>query len=310
MNIVGRRSWYFIIAALLALISIVALAVFQLKPGLDFASGSLMTIHFDQPVTQEALRQELDTLNYQEATIQQDSSGDYIIHTLELTDAAKTQLISDLVAKFGTIGSTGAPLSYDKVEKGDAVTAVRNATIAIIVSVGFMLLYIAFAFRKMPSPFRYGVCAVAGLAFDVLIALGAFAILGKFLGWEVDLMFIAGILAVLGFSINNTIIVFDRIRENTARGVSPDIEVVANFSIVQTLGRSFNTCLTVLFTLFVLSLFVGSSIQNFVTVLIIGTISGVFTSTCLSPEMLVAWQKKGVPSVPGRINVAAAKVKS
>src|ERR1017187_2305330 len=140
MNIVGKRSAFFVIAALLALISIVALAVFQLKPGLDFAAGSLMTVHFDQPVTQEALRQELNTLNYPEATIQQDNSGDFVIHTLELTDIAKTQLINDLITKFGTIGPTGAPISYDKVEKSDAVTAVRNATIAIIISVGCMLL--------------------------------------------------------------------------------------------------------------------------------------------------------------------------
>jgi preprotein translocase subunit SecF len=309
MNIVGKRSWYFVIAGVLVLISIVALAVFQLKPGLDFASGSLMTVHFDQPVTQDALRQELDTLNYQNATIQQDSAGNYIIHTLELSDADKTQLISNLTAKFGTI-TGGAPIAYDKVQKGDAVTAVRNATIAIIVSVGFMLLYIAWAFRKMPNPFRFGICAVAGLTFDVLITLGFYSILGKVGGWEVDLMFVAGILAVLGFSINNTIIVFDRIRENTARGVSPDMEIVANFSIVQTLGRSFNTCITVLFTLFVLSVFVGSSIQNFVTVLIIGVISGVFTSTCLAPEMLVAWAKKGSKDSAGRTKLVAAKVKS
>jgi preprotein translocase subunit SecF len=309
MNIVGKRPIYFAIGGFLVLVSIIALAVFQLKPGLDFASGSLMTVHFDKTVSQADLRQELDTLNYQTATIQQDTAGDYIIHTLELSDAAKTQLISDLTSKFGSI-TTGAPLSYDKVEKGDAVSAVRNATIAIVVSVAFMLLYIAWAFRKMPNPFRFGICAVAGLAFDVLITLGFYSILGKVGGWEVDLMFIAGILAVLGFSINNTIIVFDRIRENTARGVSPDIEVVANFSIVQTLGRSFNTVITVLFTLFVLSIFVGSSIQNFVTVLIIGVISGVYTSTCLAPEMLVSWQKRGAKTTPGRTNMVAAKVKS
>ncbi len=134
----------------------------------------------------------------------------------------------------------------------------RNASIAVIVAVAAMLLYIAFAFRKMPNPFKFGVCAVIGLALDLLIALGVFSILGAIRGWQIDLMFIAGILAMLGYSINNTVIVFDRIRENMARGISSDIEVVANNSIVETLGRSFNTTLTTLFTLFVSGVIRGS----------------------------------------------------
>jgi preprotein translocase subunit SecF len=168
-----------------------------------------------------------------------------------------------------------------------------------------MLIYIAWAFRKMPSPFKFGVCAVAGLAFDILLTLGAYSLFGKAMNWTIDLMFVAGILAVLGYSINNTIIVFDRIRENTARGFSKDIEVVANVSVVETLGRSFNSSLTVLFTLFVLLLFVGSTIQNFVIVLIIGTISGALTSTFLSPELLVTWLKKKGPA-----STAAVKAKA
>ena len=123
-------------------------------------------------------------------------------------------------------------------------------------------------------------------------------------------MFIAGILAVLGYSINNTVIVFDRMRENMGRGISPDIEVVANHSIVETLGRSFNTSLTTLLALFVLALFVGASIQNFVIVLIIGIISGTITSTFISPELLVAWQKKEWGSLSGGTSLATAKAKS
>jgi len=297
---------FFAIAAILSVLSIIFLIVFKLTPGLDFSSGSLLTVSFNQTVEQSTLRQELDTLGYQNATIQSTMEGDYLVHTQELDDTTKNQLVSDLSANLGA----AELVAYDKVEKGDATTAMKNAIIAIIVSVAFMLLYIAWAFRKMPSPFRYGVCAIAGLAFDVLIALGIYSLLGQLLGWEVNLMFIAGILAVLGFSINNTIIVFDRIRENTARGISPDIAIVANHSIVQTLGRSFNSIITVLFTLVVLSLFVGSSIQNFVMVLLIGVVSGVFTSTCLSPELIVAWQKRKTLATPARTNLASAKVKN
>jgi preprotein translocase subunit SecF len=303
MNIVGKRNWFFIIAIVLSVISVISLAVFQLKPGLDFASGSVLTVHFDQTVDQNALKQQLGKLGYQDATVQSSSGGDFIIHTKELSDPVKNQLIGDLSSALGPVTLT----AYDKVEKSDAATAVRNAVIAVIVSVIFMLLYIAWAFRKMPNPFRYGVCAVAGLAFDILIALGIYSLLGKALGWEVNLMFIAGILAVLGFSINNTIIVFDRMRENTVRGLSQDVEVVANASIVQTLGRSFNSIITVIFTLAVLSLFVGSSIQNFVMVLLIGVISGIFTSTCLSPELLVTWLKKTESDKKARLVEVKAK---
>jgi preprotein translocase subunit SecF len=172
-----------------------------------------------------------------------------------------------------------------------------------------MLLYIAWAFRKMPSPFRYGVCAVAGLVWDMLVSLGLYAIFGKIFGWQIDLMFIAGILAVLGYSINNTVIVFDRMRENLGKGVSRDVAIVANHSIVETLGRSFNTSITTLIGLFVLALFVGASIQNFVVVLIIGTISGTLTSTFLSPELVVAWEKKEWGRFSRRASLEAAKVK-
>jgi len=204
-----------------------------------------------------------------------------------------------LTAKLGSL-----KLNYESIPQNIANESIRNAMIAVIVAVICMLIYIAWAFRKMPSPFKFGVCAVAGLAFDIMLTLGAYSLLGGALNWSIDLMFVAGVLAVLGYSINNTIIVFDRIRENTVRGMSSDFEVVTNASIVETLGRSFNSSLTVLFTLFVLLLFVGSAIQNFVIVLIIGTISGAMTSTLLSPELLVTWLgKKGAP-----VKMAKAKV--
>jgi preprotein translocase subunit SecF len=307
MNIVNKRFWFFLVAAILVVFSFISLAIFGLNPGIDFASGSLLTVRFDKPVEQSFLRLTLDALGYQGSTIQPTVSGDYIIHSKITTDAEKKQLEASLTDKVGTFQEE----SFSAVPKEDASSAIKNAGIAVIISIIGMLLYIIFAFRKMPNPFRYGVCAVAGLAFDLIIALGAYSVFGKLLGWEVNLMFIAGILAILGFSINNTIIVFDRIRENTGRGISHDIEVVTNASIVQTLGRSFNSSLTALFTLFVLALFVGSSIQSFVTVLIIGVISGVFTSTCLAPEMLISWQKKSWGISSGQDNrLVANKAKS
>ncbi len=311
MNIVSKRLWYFVIAGLLAVVFIVSLATLGIKTGVEFSSGSILNISFDKPVEQTAVKQEMSNLGYQSAIIQTAGTAgtDFIIriNAANLDEAARAKVVEAITSALGTLKVN----EFDNVSPMIASETTRNATIAVVVAIVAMLLYIAFAFRKMPSPFKYGVSAVVGLAFDLLVSLGVFSILGAVRGWQIDLMFIAGILAILGYSINNTVIVFDRIRENMARGISPDIEVVANASIVETLGRSFNTSITTLITLGVLALFVGASIQNFVVVLIIGVVSGTFTSTFISPEMLVAWQKRGKGSPAGRPgNLETIKAKS
>jgi preprotein translocase subunit SecF len=310
MNIVSKRLWYFIIAGILALVFIVSLATIGIQTGVEFSSGSILNISFDKQVEQSALKQELSDLGYGNAIIQSagNTGTDFIIriNATNLDETGKAKVVNSITDALGALKVN----EFDNVSPMIASETTRNATIAVVVAVIAMLLYIAFAFRKMPNPFKYGVCAVAGLAFDLLVALGIFSILGAIRGWQIDLMFIAGILAILGYSINNTVIVFDRIRENTARGISPDLEVIANNSIVETLGRSFNSSITTLITLAVLALFVGASIQNFVVVLIIGVVSGTFTSTFLSPELLVTWQKKNISAStgkPGKMETARAK---
>jgi preprotein translocase subunit SecF len=308
MNIIGKRLWFFLIAGILAVAAIISLSVLHVNYGVDFQPGSVMTVSFESTVDRDTLRTQLDTMAFESATIEpiKIQGSAYNIRTHELTQSQVDQFQSDLTAKFGK-------MSMSTTTEGATVTgeSQRNAIIAVIVAIIGMLIYIAWAFRKMPNPFRYAVCAVIGLAFDLLMALGVYSILGKISTFQIDLMFVSGLLAILGFSINNTIIVFDRIRENMGKGISPDIETVANHSVVETLGRSFNSSLTALFTLFVLAIFVGSSIQNFVIVLIIGVISGVYSSTCLAPELLVAWQKKNWGNMAGKsTELSVAKAKS
>jgi preprotein translocase subunit SecF len=144
----------------------------------------------------------------------------------------------------------------------------------------------------MPRPFRWGTCFVIALFHDILVTVGLFSLFGKLFGWEMNLMFITGILAIVGVSLDNTIVVFDRMRENQKMGVSPDFEVVVNRSQVETLGRSLNTSITILITLVALLLFVGASIQNFVIVLLLGLIAGTFDSVFVAPGLLVVWDKK------------------
>ena len=315
MNIVDKRLWYFLTAGILTVICVASLVAFGIRPGVEFSSGSILNITFEQPVSETALIQEMNNLGYNDLLIQNDgqavSAGQYLgynirINASSLDEAQKTQLTNSLASKLGNFKTN----EFDNISPMIATETTRNSSIAIVVAMVAMLIYIAFAFRKMPNPFKYAICAIAGMAFDIIIALGVFALCGRLIGWQIDMMFIAGLLAVFGFSVDNTIIVFDRMRENMAKGVSQDIEVLANHSILETLGRSFNTSITTIITLVVLFVFIGSTIQNFAIVFLMGLVSGVFTSTFLSPELMVSWQKKEWGSFTRRQRLETAKVKS
>lgn len=286
-DIVGKRFRFFLISGIIIIVSIVSLANFGLKSGIEFSSGSMMTIHFEQVIDSDELKQEVASSGYPNAIIQQTGEGDFLIRTGELTSEDKAEITNALTARFGPATES----EFHSVSPMVAAETARNAAIAIGVAAVGILLYITWAFRRMPKPFRYGVCALIALGHDVLIALGIFSILSATLGWEINLMFITGILAVVGYSVNNTVVVFDRIRENLNRGVSPNFDVVVNNSLVETLGRSLNTSLTTLFVVLALLLFVGASIQNFAVVLLIGIIAGTFSSICIAPNLLVTWEK-------------------
>jgi len=287
LDIVGKRFWFFLISGVVILIAIISLATFGLKAGIEFSSGSIVTVSFEQEVDQDDLKQELASLGYANALIQRTSGGDFIIRTHELTGEDKTNLEDALADKFGHLSET----EFNSVSPMIAAETTRNAAIAIAVAAVGILLYITWAFRRMPKPFHYGTCAIIALLHDALVALGVFSILGGILGWEINLMFITGVLAVIGYSVNNTVVVFDRIRENLRKGVSADFEVVVNNSLVETLSRSLNTSLTTLFVVLALLFFVGASIQNFAVVLLIGIITGTFSSLCIAPQLLVVWEK-------------------
>ena len=287
-DITGKRFWFFLISGVVILIGIISLAVFGLRPGIEFSSGSMLTVSFEQDVKQGELRQELVNLGYPNAIIQRTGEGDFFIRTQELTAEDKAALETALTTRFGSTTER----EFYSVSPMVATETTQNAGIAMAVSAIGMLLYVTWAFRHMPSPLHYGTCAIIALVHDILVATGIFSILGSILGWEVNLMFITGILAILGYSINNTVVVFDRIRENLSKGISPDFEVVVNNSLVETLGRCANTSLTTIFALLALLLFVGASIQNFTVVFLIGLIAGTFSSTCIAPNLLVVWEKK------------------
>lgn len=288
IDLVGKRFRFFLISAVVILIGIISLLTFGLKMGIEFSSGSLLTVDFEQDVAQGELKEALVDLGYDNVIIQRTGAGDYLIRTEELSTEGKAEMEAGLEARFGKL----TELEFSLVSPLIATETVRTAVIAVAVAALGILFYVTWAFRRMPKPFHYGTCAIIALTHDAVVALGVFSILGGILNWQVNMMFITGILAVIGYSVNNTVVIFDRIRENIRLDINANFETVVNNSLVETLGRSVNTSLTTLVVVLALLFFVGATIQNLVAVLIIGIIAGTFSSICIAPTLLVVWDKK------------------
>ncbi len=287
-DIIGKRFWYFLISGIVILSGIVALIIFGLKPGIEFVSGSELTISFEQPVEKQQVAQTLADLGYGAGkTIIRKAGNDFILDLPELSDAAKAALRAGLADKVGQFRDGGFQLVSAKAAAGTT----RNTVIAVIISAIGMLLYISWAFRRMPNPFRWGVCAIASVVHDILVVVGVFAILGGIFGWQVDLMFIAAVLTVIGYSVNDTIVIFDRIRENMINFGGADFEGVINYSLVETMSRTLITGIGTLFTLIALLLIVGAPIQNLVAVLLVGILTGTYSSIGTAASLLVVWKK-------------------
>jgi preprotein translocase subunit SecF len=294
MDFVGQKRWFFLISWILVIVGIASLVVSQiqlgtpLRLGPDFSGGTSMTLQFSPAVEQSQLREEMSRLGYDEATIQNAGGGSFIVHTREITSDEAEALAQELSADLSSqVDVTDYYLASATV---GAATA-RSALIAVIVASVAMLFYIVWAFRRMPKPFRWGSVAVIAVVHDVFITLGFFSLLGLLAGVEIDALFITGLLTVVGYSVNNIVVIFDRIRENKARGISSDFALTVNSSIVETLGRCLNTSLTTLFVILALFLFGGATIHYFVLVLLLGVVIGTYDSICVAGPFLVVWEK-------------------
>lgn len=288
MNIVNKRYWFFLISAIIIIPGIISLIVFGFKPGVEFQSGTTMTLRFGNEVTQEQLRRELANSGHDEATIQRTGEGDYIIRIKEISTEEKQTLTSSLEKALNTSVTIR---DFFLVSPVIAAETGRNAAIAVVIASVFMLLYIAWAFRRIPKSFRWGACAIIALLHDAVIVMGIFSILGWILSVQIDAMFITGMLTIVGYSINNTVVVFDRIRENVSKGVSKDFETTVNASILETMGRCLNTSLTTLFAIVAIFLLGGSTVHYFILVLLLGVVVGTYDSICIAGPLLVAWEK-------------------
>ncbi|OQY30686.1 MAG: protein translocase subunit SecF [Anaerolineaceae bacterium 4572_5.1] len=291
LEIVKRRYLYFAISLVVIVPGLIALIIWGLPMGIDFTGGSLMEVTFEdhaRPSTEEVVNLYND-FGFTDAKAQNAGETNMIVRTRHMEEDEQAQMLAEMnshfegdvtLQRFESVGP-----SVGKETAKQAAGAVGLAAVAI-------MLYITYAFRQVSHAFRYGVAAILAMLHDVLVVVGIEAILGHFLGWETDSLFLTALLTVIGFSVHDTVVVFDRIRENARIHRRLPYETMVNHSIVQTLDRSINTQLTVMFTLFALVLFGGTTIRHFVTILLIGVFSGTYSSIFNAAPVLVVWENK------------------
>ena len=291
MNIVGKRYLYFAISFITIVPGLIGLLFWGLPLAVDFAGGSLAEIRFEsgQAPELEAAREIYAQFGYEDAEVRSSGVDDLIIRTRTLDDATNNQIIEAMETEFEDQITI---LRFDSVGPtvGREVT-VRAAGAVALASIA-ILLYIWYAFRGVANAHRYGVSAILAMLHDVAVVFGMQAILSHFFGWEVDSLFLTALLTVIGFSVHDSIVVFDRIRENASKYRRQPYEKTVNDSILQTLVRSINTQLTVFLTLLALVIFGGSTIRHFVVILMIGVLSGTYSSIFNAAPILVVWENR------------------
>lgn len=291
MNLMKFKILYFLFSLMLIIPGIYFLITSGLKLGIDFTGGALLEYRFEKAIDKEQIKNEFQKNNIEIGQIIQSEDNTYIIRTKPIEPDKLIVLKSDLTNKFGHFEERRQEIVGPTI----GAETTKKAGIALILASFALIIYIAFSFRKVPKPtssLRFGIAAVVALLHDVLLVVGVFAILGKFLGVEVDTLFVTALLTIIGFSVHDTIVVFDRVRENLLKNPGKKFIDIANLSVVQTLGRSLNTSLTVVFVLTALLLFGGETIKWFIVALLIGIISGTYSSIFNATVLLVWWEEK------------------
>lgn len=288
-NVIKYYKFWFAISAILFVAAVAAIAIYGLNLGIDFKGGTLTQVSFveNAPSTEE-VKSVLSDGGFDEVVVQSAGEKEMIIRTPPQEKEEHDKLLKTLSDKYpgakeDQFTSIGPAIGQELAGKA--------AWQLLLVSLG-IILYIAYAFRKVTRPvssWRFGWAAIVALIHDLLIVVGVFAVLGKFNGVEIDGLFVTALLTVLGFSIHDTIVVFDRIRENLRLRAGQSLSEIINSSISQTLVRSVNTSLTVVFVLVALLLFGGESIRYFVLALLIGMIAGTYSSIFIASPLLLAW---------------------
>lgn len=290
-NLMKYKIWYLVFSAVVIFPGIVALLIWGLNMSVDFTGGSVFRYEFESGINQEDLRQVYVQKGIDVEAVVPESGNKYSVRTKPVEPQRNNEIKEAVSAVF----PNSKQLSFETVGPSIGAETTRSAFVALSWAVVGIMAYIAFAFRNVPKPyssFRFGVSAVAAMLHDAFLLVGLFAILGHFKNVEVDGLFITAVLTVLGFSVHDTIVVFDRIRENLGKlPKTMNFEDVANYSVAETLSRSVATSLTVIFTLSALYVLGGDTIKMFVLAMLVGIISGTYSSIFNATPILVLWEK-------------------
>jgi preprotein translocase subunit SecF len=328
IDFVGRRRFFYLISILLMVPGVISLLLPDgFHTGIEFSSGTTFAARFTNPPDETEFRTALTELGHESARIQQTTDGRLLVRTDLIEGAAdappigpappseREALEEALSQRFGPLvdsdgNTTGRFIEFSSVSESVSSDIGRDATLAVLVASFAILAYITFSFISVPHSFRYGTCAIIALAHDVVIVMGSMSILGRLFGFEIDTLFITAMLTIVGFSVHDTIVVFDRVRENVHRaevaGLRVTLADAVNASLNQTLARSLNTSITVVLTMIALILLGGETIREFLVIMLIGLVSGTYSSIFVASQLLVTWEETSLDRAAARAEAEEA----
>lgn len=319
-NLVERRRTYYVFSSFLIVLGIAAMVYSLASTGtllqvsIDFTGGTLLSLQFTEKVDEQEVRDFVEAFGADEVIVQElqaieqtDSDAPaypdgsrWSVRTNELSAAEVTQLLDEISAEVAPLDREATSTSQVSASVGDEVTTASFR--AILAATALILGFIYFAFRKVPHGYRYAICAIIAMIHDILIIVSAISVLGLVLGWEVDALFLTALLTVVAYSVQDTIVVFDRIRENIPKRREEAYELIVNRSVLETIHRSFATQLNAVFVMIAIVLFGGETIRQFVLILLIGLTSGTYSSIFIAVPLLVSWSKGELPIIRGDVN--------
>jgi len=290
MNILGKRYFFFGVSLLLIIPGLIIMFTSGIPLSIDFTGGSLLEVKFanQSPETTE-IYTVYDDVGIEDVQVQTTDAGSYVIRSQFLNNENRDQVLAALGDAIGE----ATIIRFDSVGPSIGQQVTSRGALAVVVSSVLVVLFIAWSFRGVENAFRYGICAILAMIHDVAIIFSITAVGSIFWGWEIDSLFLTALLTVIGFSMQDTIVVFDRVRENSNIFRRLEYETLVNHSIVQTLQRSINTQLmTVEFLLLALAMFGGVTLREFAAILLIGLLSGTYSSIFIAAPILVLWEKR------------------
>ncbi|MCI0713435.1 MAG: protein translocase subunit SecF [Chloroflexi bacterium] len=318
-SLVERRRYYFLFSGILITLGLATLIYSTVSTGspvqlsIDFTGGTLFQLQFTEGVGEQEIRDTLATFELDDIVVQElepiesedadvptyPDSSRWSVRTDELTEDEVDNILD-------TLDSTVAPLDREAIETSQVSSTVgaevtQAAVIATIFASAVVLGFMWFSFRNVPHPFRYGICAITAMIHDILVMLSIMSIMGLLFDWQVDALFLTALLTVVGFSVQDTIVVFDRIRENIPRRRGESYELIVNRSVLETVHRSLATQLNAIFVMIAIILFGGETIRQFVVILLVGLTSGTYSSIFIAVPLLVAWSRGELPFVEGDV---------